>query len=75
MFAVILKSLIRRTEILNLGLMMATNIMMFGFMLGSIGIMGQYIGRIFDESKGRPIYIIDNTINYRRVDKKYKISC
>jgi Glycosyltransferases involved in cell wall biogenesis len=74
MITVIIRDLIKKTEILNLGLIMATNIMMFGFMLGSIGIMGQYIGRIFDESKGRPIYIIDSTINYKRVDKKYEIS-
>ncbi len=36
--------------------------------------MGQYIGRIFDESKSRPMYIIDNTINYEKVDKKYEIN-
>lgn len=36
--------------------------------------MGQYIGRIFDESKNRPMYIIDNTINYKKVDKKYEIN-
>jgi polyisoprenyl-phosphate glycosyltransferase len=46
---------------------------MFGVILGCIGIMGQYIGRIFDESKGRPIYIIDSTKNYTRSDKKLKI--
>lgn len=74
MITVIIRDLLKKTEILNLGLIMATNIMMFGFMLGSIGIMGQYIGRIFDESKGRPIYIIDSTINYKRVDKRYEIS-
>ncbi len=71
---VIIKDIIKRTEIINLGLIIATNLMMFGVMLGTIGIMGQYIGRIFDESKGRPIYIIDSTINYKRVDKKYEIS-
>ncbi|KZL89581.1 glycosyltransferase family 2 protein [Clostridium magnum] len=74
MITVIIRDLIKKTEILNLGLILATNIMMFGFMLGCIGIMGQYIGRIFDESKGRPIYIIDSTINYKRADKRYEIS-
>jgi dolichol-phosphate mannosyltransferase len=53
--------------------MMGINMMMFGVTLGCIGIMGQYIGRIFDESKGRPIYIIDSTKNYNRNEKKYKI--
>lgn len=74
MITVIIRDLIKKTEILNLGLILATNIMMFGFMLGCICIMGQYIGRIFDESKGRPIYIIDSTINYKRADKRYEIS-
>jgi len=30
-----------------------------GFQLISLGIMGEYIGGIFDESKRRPLYIID----------------
>lgn len=71
---VIIKDMINRTEVINFGLILAMNVMMFGMTLGSIGIMGQYIGRIFDESKGRPIYIIDSTINYKRVDKKYEVS-
>ncbi|WML34809.1 glycosyltransferase family 2 protein [Clostridium sp. OS1-26] len=71
---VIIRDMINRTEIINFGLILAMNVMMFGMTLGSIGIMGQYIGRIFDESKGRPIYIIDSTTNYKRVDKKYEVS-
>ena len=62
-----------KTKLINFGMMIAINMMMFGVTLGCIGIMGQYIGRIFDESKGRPIYIIDSTKNYNRSDKKYKI--
>jgi len=38
---------------------------MFGLILASIGIMGQYIGRIFEESKARPNYIIASTVNYK----------
>lgn len=72
--AVIIRDMVNGTEVINFGLILAMNVMMFGMTLGSIGIMGQYIGRIFDESKGRPIYIIDSTINYKRVDKKYEIS-
>lgn len=72
---VIINQLINGKNIVSLPLILVINITMFGLLLGCIGIMGQYIGRIFDESKGRPIYIIDSTINYKRVDKRYEISC
>jgi len=36
-----------------------------GAILVSIGILGEYVGRIFEESKGRPLYIISSTANYR----------
>jgi len=34
-----------------------------GAILVSIGILGEYIGRIFEESKGRPLYIISERAN------------
>lgn len=70
----IIKSVTNHTNILSLGMILTTNLIMFGLIFFSIGIMGQYIGRIFDESKNRPMYIIDDTINYKKVDKKYEIS-
>lgn len=33
-----------------------------GIQLFILGIIGQYIGYVFDEIKGRPIYVIDNII-------------
>ena len=35
-----------------------------GVQLLTIGILGQYVGNIFDESKDRPEYIINNKINF-----------
>jgi len=35
-----------------------------GVQLLSIGILGEYIGNLFDEAKDRPEYIINNTINF-----------
>ncbi len=32
-----------------------------GLIIGTIGIVGLYVGKIFDEVKGRPLYIIDST--------------
>ena len=36
---------------------------MGGVQLLMMGVLGEYIGRIFDEVKGRPIYIIADTKN------------
>lgn len=33
-----------------------------GIQLMGIGIMGEYIGRIYQESKGRPIYVVDEVV-------------
>jgi glycosyltransferase involved in cell wall biosynthesis len=70
----IVKDLFNKTKLIDFGMMISINMMMFGVTLGCIGIMGQYIGRIFDESKGRPIYIIESTTNYKRADKKVKLA-
>lgn len=34
-----------------------------GVQLISIGILGEYIGRIYDELKGRPLYIVEDEMN------------
>ncbi len=34
-----------------------------GFILVMLGIMGQYIGRIYDEVRARPLYLISETVN------------
>ena len=38
---------------------------LIGFLFVSLGIIGLYMGRIYDEAKGRPIYIIDEKINLK----------
>ncbi|HEK9100883.1 glycosyltransferase family 2 protein [Bacillus pfraonensis] len=39
-----------------------------GIQLLGLGIVGQYIARIYDESKNRPIYIVKETINIDQKD-------
>lgn len=46
---------------------MTTLILLALFMIGAnslfIGIIGEYVGRIYRQSKGRPIYIVDQRVN------------
>lgn len=41
-----------------------------GVQLFMVGILGEYIGSIFDEVKNRPEYIIDNMINFKKTKGK-----
>jgi dolichol-phosphate mannosyltransferase len=36
-----------------------------GIQLLALGLLGEYIGRIYDEVKGRPMYIIDRKVNFK----------
>ena len=39
-------------------------LMLGGFQLTAMGILGEYIGRLYEESKGRPIYLVDRQVNF-----------
>ena len=44
--------------------LIAVNLLFNGIMLIIMGILGEYIGRIFDECKGRPLYIISEKVGF-----------
>ncbi|MFG6495370.1 glycosyltransferase family 2 protein [Fictibacillus sp. UD] len=44
-----------------------------GIQLLGVGIVGQYIARIYDESKNRPIYIVRETVNIEEKQKEKSI--
>jgi dolichol-phosphate mannosyltransferase len=37
-----------------------------GMILFILGIIGEYIGRIYDESKNRPLYVIRERVNFKK---------
>lgn len=42
------------------------NLVLGGFILSSTGIAALYIGRIFQQVKGRPLYLIESSVVDRR---------
>ena len=46
--------------------MMAVNLFFNGVVLMMLGIIGEYIGRIYDEAKGRPLYVVREELNFNR---------
>lgn len=37
--------------------------LLLGIVMTSLGVLGEYVGRIYDEAKARPLYIVSETVN------------
>lgn len=57
----IVKTLIFGVDVPGYASIMATMLCLGGIQLISLGILGEYLGRIYRESKQRPLYIIEET--------------
>ncbi|MGD0153518.1 MAG: glycosyltransferase family 2 protein [Thermacetogeniaceae bacterium] len=54
----LLEKLFNRPAAPGWALMVALSLLLNGLMFICLGIIGEYVGRIYDEAKGRPLYII-----------------
>ncbi len=70
----IIRNSVKYSPILSFSFILASNLVMFGLLFVCIGILGEYIGRISDESKARPNYIIASKINFKGTEKRYGIN-
>jgi len=72
-FSLIIKVLVEKwffgIKISGYASLMVAILCLGGFILMGVGIMGEYIGRIYLEIKGRPRYIVDEKINFEEQDK------
>ena len=48
--------------------LIVVNCLVGGAVLMCIGVLGEYVGRIYEEVKGRPIYIVANALNARALE-------
>lgn len=56
---IVLRTLIHGTDVPGYASLMVVILFLGGMQLMSLGIIGEYIGRLYMESKHRPIYVID----------------
>ncbi|MBQ9030805.1 MAG: glycosyltransferase family 2 protein [Parasporobacterium sp.] len=59
--ATLIKTLINGIDVPGYATLLVVLLFMGGIILLSVGILGSYIGRIFMESKNRPLYLLDET--------------
>jgi len=65
MVYVIIDRIVNGTEVSGWATIVTLILFLGGIMLISLGLLGEYIGRIYKEVKGRPVYIIDEIIQKR----------
>jgi glycosyltransferase involved in cell wall biosynthesis len=71
---ILVRTLISGSDVPGYPSLMVMITFMGGIQLLTIGILGEYVGRIFNEVKDRPLYVIDKTITSPARTKKTKTS-
>lgn len=65
----IIQVILKKDVLVGWTSIMASIYLMGGLILFAIGVVGIYIGNIFNEVKNRPIYIVSKTINLKEDEK------
>ena len=66
LLVVIYQGLFTHTTITGWASTLAVSLFFNGIILIILGIVGEYIGRIYDEVRGRPLYIVRDALNFNK---------
>ncbi|EGD46375.1 LOW QUALITY PROTEIN: glycosyl transferase family 2 [Ruminiclostridium papyrosolvens DSM 2782] len=64
LIAILLQKIFTNSTVEGWASTMVVSLFLNGVMLVVIGIMGEYVGRIYEEVKSRPLYVIGELINF-----------
>lgn len=64
LLVVVIQKLFTYTTIIGWASIIAVNLFFNGIILMFLGIIGEYIGRIYEEAKNRPLYVIREKIGF-----------
>jgi glycosyltransferase involved in cell wall biosynthesis len=64
LFVVLYQRLFTDTTTQGWTSMIAISLLFHGITLSLLGVLGEYIGRTYEESKGRPLYLVAEAVNF-----------
>ena len=67
---IIVRTLTSGIEVPGYASMMVAVLFLGGLQLLSLGVLGEYVGRILTETKGRPLYVVRETHRRRLMERK-----
>lgn len=63
---VLFQYLLGKSALYASSLITTLNLLVSGIILLALGIIGEYTGRIYEEAKGRPLYIVESTMGFKK---------